>query len=335
MSPKSRRIPKYRLYRPKNLAVVRIDRHDHYLGKHGSPESYERYHRLIAEWLSGTDHRPAVKHSVDKGAISVNQLILAFWKHAQGRYVKDGQPTSEIRSYRTALRPLRQLYGHTPVEQFGPLALIACRQKLIEAGICRKRINGHVTRIRHMFKWGVAREILLETVWRALCAVEGLRYGEALETEPIKPVPEEHIAAIEPFVSPQISAMVNLQLWTACRPGEVCNVRTIDITMLGDVWEYRPRSHKAEHHGKQRVIYLGPHAQEVILPWLKPKDTYDTQPAEAPSEKKTETRPWRTLQHDRIRSRDWPGLHARRYSGLESQQTSTQRWHTHPPRVWR
>ena len=41
--------PKYRHYRPKDLAVVRIDGHDHYLGKHGSPESWERYHRLLAE----------------------------------------------------------------------------------------------------------------------------------------------------------------------------------------------------------------------------------------------------------------------------------------------
>jgi hypothetical protein len=37
-----------------------------------------------------------------------------------------------------------------------------------------------------------------ESVWRALCAVEGLRHGEAPETKPIKPVSEEHIAAIKP-----------------------------------------------------------------------------------------------------------------------------------------
>lgn len=41
--------PKYRHYKPKNLAVVRIDGRDHYLGKYGSPESREKYHRLLAE----------------------------------------------------------------------------------------------------------------------------------------------------------------------------------------------------------------------------------------------------------------------------------------------
>jgi len=141
--------------------------------------------------------------------------------------------------------------------------------ELIDAGICRTRINQHVTRIRQMFKWGVARELVPETVWRALCAVEGLRFGEAIETEPIKPVPEEHIVPIEPFVTPQIWAMVNLQLWSACRPGEACVIRAIDINMQSEIWEYRAHTHKGEHHNKDRVIYLGPHAQKVIKPWLK------------------------------------------------------------------
>ena len=121
-----------------------------------------------------------------------------------------------------------------------------------------------------MFKWGVARELVPETVWRALCAVEGLRIGEAAETEPVRPAPEKHVAAIEPFVTPQIWAMVNLQLWTACRPGEACVIRAIDINMQGRIWEYRPHTHKGEHHNKDRVIYLGPHAQKIIKPWLKP-----------------------------------------------------------------
>ena len=43
-----RRAPKYRHYKPKNLAVVRIAGQDKYLGKYGSPESYEKYDRLVS-----------------------------------------------------------------------------------------------------------------------------------------------------------------------------------------------------------------------------------------------------------------------------------------------
>src|SRR3954452_20709072 len=59
MPARSTRIPSYRHYRPKDLAVVRIDGHDHYLGKYDSPESRERYHRLIAEWFAPRAPSPA------------------------------------------------------------------------------------------------------------------------------------------------------------------------------------------------------------------------------------------------------------------------------------
>ncbi len=227
----------------------------------------------MTEWIAARK-KPSPGTKGDGGAVvpptpNINTLLLAFWQHAKQRYVKNGCPTSEIRSFRTALRPVRQLYGREPVTGFGPLALVACRHKLIEAGICRKRINQHVGRIRQAFKWGVARELVPETVWRALCAVEGLRHGEAPERSPIKPVAEEHIAAIKPYVTPQVAAMIDLQLWSGCRPGEVCVMRTIDINTQGPIWEFRPHSHKTEHHGKERVIYLGPHAQEILKPWLK------------------------------------------------------------------
>jgi integrase len=127
---------------------------------------------------------------------------------------------------------------------------------LVGAGYCRKRINQHIGRIRQAFKWGVARELVPETVWRALCAVEGLKVGEAPETSKVRSVPEDHIKAIEPHVTPQIWAMVNLQLWSGCRPGEACLIRTIDINTQGPIWEYQPQSHKTEHHSKERVNYV-------------------------------------------------------------------------------
>lgn len=166
MSPKStRRIPKYRLYRPKNLAVVRIDQHDHYLGKHGSPESYERYHRLIAKWLSGTDHRPAVKHSVDKGAISVNQLILpprevCAWHRAERAKRRKTPMTPSQRKRRPKRSPKR-----VPGERYNTIAYDhAVSRACTRAGIPnwapnRLRHNAG-TRIRSEFGVEMARIIL-------------------------------------------------------------------------------------------------------------------------------------------------------------------------------
>lgn len=150
MPRKSRHIPSYRLHKPSGQARVIIDHEHIYLGKFGTPESQENYDRVIAEWLARKQRPPASPAAAQLSSrlITVNELILAFWQHAQQRYIKNGQPTSEIRSFRAALRPVRQLYGREPVTNFGPLALVACRLKLIEAGYCRRRINQHVGRAR-------------------------------------------------------------------------------------------------------------------------------------------------------------------------------------------
>jgi hypothetical protein len=44
--------------------------------------------------------------------LAVNELILAFARHAEERYRhSDGAPTGEFDNFRLALRPLRRLYG--------------------------------------------------------------------------------------------------------------------------------------------------------------------------------------------------------------------------------
>lgn len=52
-----RRIPSYRHHRPTGQAVVRLDGRDHYLGRFGTPESRQRYDRLIAEWITARHAR--------------------------------------------------------------------------------------------------------------------------------------------------------------------------------------------------------------------------------------------------------------------------------------
>jgi integrase len=42
----------------------------------------------------------------------------------------------------------------------------------------------------------------------------------------------------------------------------------MDLDRASDVWKYRPESHKTQHHGKDRVIYMGPQAQGIMLRYL-------------------------------------------------------------------
>jgi integrase len=60
--------------------------------------------------------------------------------------------------------------------------------------------------------------------------------------------------------------MVEVQALTGMRPGEVWCMTTGQIDRSGDVWLYIPTRHKTVDLGRDRVIPLGPRAQEVLKP---------------------------------------------------------------------
>jgi hypothetical protein len=158
MSKRPRRIPKYRHYKPKNLGVVRINGKDEYLGKYDSPESWDKYHRLIAEWLSNGQQPapPTTPLTEASPRLSVNEMLLAYWKFAKTYYSKEGKATKELSCMQEALQPLRELYGRTEAEDFGPKSLKAVRQHMLierpsESGVSQERVpkrivSGFVTK---------------------------------------------------------------------------------------------------------------------------------------------------------------------------------------------
>lgn len=281
--------PKYRHYKPKDLGVVRIDGRDVYLGKYNSPESLERYHRLLAERSARLISPPApatpkADEGPDQGP-TVSETIVGFLRHADGYYRRaDGTPTGEVEGYKQSVRPLRKLYGLTPAAEFGPKKLKALRQSLIEGGLCRKTINQRVRRVVAVFAWAVAEELVPRDVHHGLKAVKGLRMGrtDARESERVRPVADELVDAIRCHVSRQVWALIEVQRVSGMRPGEACLLRTGDIDRSGPIWTYRPHYHKTEHHDHSREVYLGPRAQEILSPWLRADPTaYLFSPREA------------------------------------------------------
>jgi len=111
--PRKKSPPSYRLHKARNCAVVTINRRNHYLGPYESAESYEKYARLIADWeVSTADRAPTVPvQSAGYPDLSVNEMLLRYWKFAQGYYASDGTPTKEMACMKEAMRPLKALYG--------------------------------------------------------------------------------------------------------------------------------------------------------------------------------------------------------------------------------
>jgi integrase len=253
-------VPTYRRYAPKDLAVVRLNGKDIYLGPYGSPESREHYDRLIAEWLAQGRQLPATASNGQAPSLSVNEILLRYLRHAAAYYARDGKPGREYVDMTYAIRPVKDLYGMTPAASFGPMALKGVREHLMRQDLCRREINKRVNRIRRVFKWAASEELIPISVFEALRTVDGLRFGRcpARETEPVRPVDLQHVDAVLPYVAPQVRAMIELQKLTGMRPGEVIRMRLCEIDRSEKTWQYRPADHKTKYRGFERQVPLGP-----------------------------------------------------------------------------
>ncbi len=135
-----------------------------------------------------------------------------------------------------------------------------------------------------MFRWAVTKELVPATVYQALVAVPNVPKGRtaARETPPVRPVEDSVVEATLPHLPTVVADMVRFQRLTGARPGEVCQLRPMDVDRSKEVWAYRPRSHKTQHHDQERVIFIGPKAQDVLRPYmLRPADAYCFSPRES------------------------------------------------------
>lgn len=113
-----RKPPAYQHHKATGQARVKTGGRDHWLGPYGSEASHREYERIISEWRA-TRRQDALAQQARsipgrESDCTITELILAYWEHAKGDYVKDGAPTGELQNIRYALAPLREVYGHTP-----------------------------------------------------------------------------------------------------------------------------------------------------------------------------------------------------------------------------
>ena len=112
-----------------------------------------------------------------------------------------------------------------------------------------------------MFKWAVSRGDGPSLRPSRACRRSRGSAGAgptSRESEPVRPVPDAFVDAVEPHVSRQVWAMIELQRSRECGRERWFHLRTIDIDTSGRVWTYTPGGHKTEHHGRERRIYLRP-----------------------------------------------------------------------------
>jgi len=328
-TPKPPKIPKLCLHKASGRAVVCIDGKDHYCGKFGSPEAWERYTRLISEWMHRKKFAPSqpkeIPTSNDFNTLTIDELIYRYFTFSEKYYANS---PGELDKIRLALKPLRALYGKKLVSEFGTKNLKHVREtmtyertrtriqtdslgnktKIQEPHTLGQRtINQRINIITRMFAWATEEEHISKDnyVAAALKQVKPLRNGRL----GVKPPTKVSAADMNTYqelllhLPGPVKAMLQLINLTAMRSGDVCLMRPMDIDQSEPVWKYLPSKFKrSELSGtKQRVLMIGPKGQKILAPFLEnrspesyvfsPKETMEEHFLERRKNRKTKVQP--------------------------------------------
>ncbi|MBK9189252.1 MAG: tyrosine-type recombinase/integrase [Phycisphaerales bacterium] len=269
------RIPKLGLHKVTGLRRARFNGRDIYFGREGDAEGNRRYKRMVAEFLANDGSLPLGQS--ERKELSIKELMARYWIAAK----RSLQPDS-LDPIKRPLKVLRRLYGDTLVEQFGPSQLRALRIEMDRMKWSRNGINEATRRIRTVFGWGVGEELVEPSVHMRLRGVRALRSGEGgRETKRVMPVAPELVEKTIPYLPHDVRAMVQLQMLTGARPGELRSLRWSEIDTSGEIWQYRPLHHKTKHHNRERTVRFGPRAQAILTAF---KDRNPDQPLFSPAQ---------------------------------------------------
>ncbi len=286
--------PSYRKHLASGQAIVTLQGHDHYLGRHGSVESKRNYDRLVGEWLAAG--RPSSAPAASN-AITVVEVLAKFKHFAKSHYVKNGKPTGAADTFTATYRELNLLYGRQPAIDIGPLALKAIINRLIEEGRTRRFICERLQQIKRIYKWAASEELIPFDTYQRLTTVERPRRGKtaAKELPPVLPVEDSIVEMTLTYLPQVVADMVRFQRLTGARPGEACQLRPADVDRSEEVWKFTPMEHKTEHHGKRRLILIGPKAQSILQSYLaRDAEAFCFDPRESEAKRRAQLHECRT-----------------------------------------
>ena len=154
------RVPSYRRHKPTGQAVVTVNGQDIYLGKWNTAGSRAEYDRLIAEFLANGRR---LQSDADG---TVVEVLNGYRKFAEDYYRKDGRVTSEYAGIKEALKLVRELYGRTTANEFGPLAFTA--DQVERAALSPDGSTAGATHTREADPLTVTRRLQRDGRWREI-----------------------------------------------------------------------------------------------------------------------------------------------------------------------
>lgn len=266
MSRRKVSVPQYRLHRSTGQACCYVNRKRVYLGVYDSPESKRRYSELIARLQAEPSRRVvAVPATNSPQPVYLAQLLLKYATEELPRYSRDEQHCQK-----GVIRIVRQLFGETLANDFGPLKLRTVRDSMLESGWSVGFVNRQVKRLRLMLRWGVSFELASPSVMEGLRTVASLPDPES-GSRARRAIPQADIEAVRGVLEGLHRDLFDLMLMTGCRSGELVGLASGDINRTGEVWRADLEKHKTSHKGKGRTLFFNSSAQSILKRYLSAK----------------------------------------------------------------
>lgn len=255
-----KRLPRLGLHKPTGQYRVVIAGKHHYLG--ADLEAAERrYDDLIIAWKL---RRPVVKPA---GGVSVAHLADQYKADCITRDIGwDGHKKGAMR-WIAATR-----HWHTPANLFDAAAMIevftvntAARRESKKPAYAAWTLASRRKAIIAMFKRGAALGLVDPAVWHRLKSLSPRDLGIGPVKRKPKPASVEDVEKAIAAADPMMADMLTVHRWTGMRPGELCRLSWAEIDTTAPTWLYTPVDHKTAHRGAERVIFIGPRAQAVLM----------------------------------------------------------------------
>ena len=240
------------------------------------------------------------------GIITIDQLLDKYLQLANDnmRPDRNGNESPDIRKIKRTRRFL-ETYHNWPFQDFGPYELRAVQKKLVRheyrSGKTKKRytrrgVNDTIKWIRHIWEWGMGRQIVKIEQIQSLKEVKPLKMGQLSTVDKTKRrrVTKEEFQKVIKAVSSVVGDILQLIWYTGMRPYEACEIRPYDIlTDDPKCWLYIPGrdktpvgGHKTAHFGRVKVIPLTKEPKKILASRIKDFDSkeYIFSPKEAVQE---------------------------------------------------
>lgn len=242
----------YCLHRATGQAYVRIRGRIHYLGGYGTPESRVRHRNLVAAAQAERELLDAAR------PLSVGELCERFVQAIRKEHGPKSWQEGQARA--VALAVCARFAG-LEAAAFGPKALREVMDTLLAEGrLTRYGVNRRKQQVVAMFKWAVAEELVLPSVWHALQAVKAVRFGKGRDNPPREPADPAAVAAVVEHLHANghhgAAWCVSFMRATGCRPGEAYRASVADLRLASDPPVLVVADHKNAHRGMERVVVL-------------------------------------------------------------------------------